>query len=536
MLSASEQQQWMMRLELRVSDRFHEVAESASEWLAQAGPDADPVLVRRMQLVRAAADTRRGRVEDGAARMRSIRDWAADHGEWYLQARAERQLGVLLRRAGEASGSLEHAVASVNLLVADAPAAVRADHQIGLADALSVSGSSSEAVVAYRSAVAQAAASGHVDLRLLALNNYAYTLYEMGSEAEAVELCDQMLAILAEHELGLPLHVLDTVANVYLAVGRPDDAEQLFAQVDLTDALPEDAAESWLTLARLRRERGDLEGAQDALDRCVRTCADHDLGDAEVRAMGEQAELFAAHAQFERAFELYKHFHERVLTQHAVEREARARMMQAIFETDRARRETARFREMSYRDALTQLYNRRYVDDHLTSLLDGVGEAGGLPTVTVAFVDLDHFKAVNDTCSHEVGDEVLRRVARLLEERAGEVADGFAARMGGEEFLVVLPAVAGGDALALLERVRADLEALEWDGLTRGVPVTASLGCATAAQDGSERLVLLSRADQRLYVAKRAGRNRVVTTDWALGDEADGCTDGGVLPSAAEVR
>src|SRR4051795_12563618 len=119
-----DEQTWMARLELRVSDRFHEVAESAAAWLEQAGPDADPVDVRRMQLVRAVADTRRGRIEDGAAQMRAIRDWAAERGERYLQARAERQLGVLLRRAGEASGSLEHAVSSVNLLQPDAGLAV----------------------------------------------------------------------------------------------------------------------------------------------------------------------------------------------------------------------------------------------------------------------------------------------------------------------------------------------------------------------------------------------------------------------------
>ncbi|GAB3589034.1 hypothetical protein GCM10027446_00350 [Angustibacter peucedani] len=520
----------MMHLELRVSDRFDEVAETAAGWLAQAGPDADPVQVRRMQLVRAVADARRGRLEDGAATMRGIRDWAHEQGEWYLQARAERQLGVLLRRAGEASGSLEHAVASVSLLAADAPVAIRADHQIGLADALSVSGSSAEAVAAYRAAVELGRRSGQVDLHLLALNNFAYTLYEIGSDQESVALCEQMLALLAEHDLELPLHVLDTVANAYLAVGRPDDAEQLFVRVDLAEAAPEDAAESWLTLARLRRDRGDLAGAQESLDRCVGTCADHDLGDVEVRAMGEQAELFAARGDFRAAFELYKQFHDRQLTQHAVEREARARMMQAIFETERARRESARFRELSYRDALTQLHNRRYVDDHLTSLLDALGQRGGPSSVAVAFVDLDHFKLVNDTCSHEVGDEVLRRVARLLAERAEEVPDGFAARMGGEEFLLVLPGIDAGAAPALLERVRVDVEALDWAGLTAGLPVTASLGGATAPQDGTERLVLLACADQRLYVAKRAGRNRVVTAAGVVGESPDD-----EVRSAAEV-
>ena len=142
----------MMRLELRVSERFEEVAATAAAWLQQVGADADPVDVQRVQPARAVADTRSGRIEDGAAQMRVIREWALERGERYLQARAERQLGVLLRRAGEGSASLEHAVTSVNLLGADAPVAVRADHQIGLADALCVSGSSVEAPAADRTA------------------------------------------------------------------------------------------------------------------------------------------------------------------------------------------------------------------------------------------------------------------------------------------------------------------------------------------------------------------------------------------------
>lgn len=532
MSSTNDELDWVLSLELQVSERFDETARVVGRWLADAGPDADPVLVRRMRLIRASVDTRLGRLEDGVAEMRDIRAWAAEHGEWYLHARAERLLGSLLRRAGESSGSLEHAVASVNLLAAEAPAAVRADHQIGLADALSVAGSSSEAVDAYRLAVQLAAASGRVDLHLLALNNYAYTLWETADDAGAVELCERMLALIAEHRLKLPLHVLDTVANAYLAVGRTHDAERLFAQVDLAGALPEDAAESWLTLARLRRHRGELDGAQAALAQCVRTCADHDLGDAEVRAMGEQAELFGARGQYQQAFELHKSFHERLLTQHAVDREARARMMQAIFETERARRESERFREMSYRDALTQLYNRRYVDDRLAALLDGVeGQYQG-SGLTVAFLDLDHFKVINDTCSHEVGDEVLRRVARLIDQRAAEVDGGFAARMGGEEFLLVLPGADPVLAATVLEHIRAELEALPWNGLTKGLPVTASLGSATAPEDGRERLVLLARADQRLYIAKRSGRNRVVSTG---GEPPMSAIQGDPPTSAAEV-
>jgi two-component system, cell cycle response regulator len=510
---------WMQRLELRVNHRFVEVAEAATRWLAQAQPEADAVLVRRMQLVLAVADTRRGRIENGAAVMRQIRDWAIEHDEGYLQARAERALGVLLRRAGEGATCLEHAVSSVRLLPADVDPAVRADHLIGLADALALCGSSEESIRRYREAATLLVLHGDPRLTLMCLNNLAYTMYEAGRLDEAVELCEEMQELTRTHGLGLPLHVLDTVANVYVAVGRLEAAERLFTMVDpAEDTAPEDVAESLLTLSRVRRSRGDLDGAQEALDRCDRACADHGLGGVEARALGERAELQAARGAYRLAFEQYRQFHERLLTQHAVEREARARMMQAIFETAEARRESARFREMSYRDALTGLYNRRYVDEHLAGVLETARHTD--EPLSVAFVDLDHFKRVNDTCSHEVGDEVLRRVAALLEQATGAIEGGVAARMGGEEFLLVLPRLGAAAAGTFLERLRSLVETVDWAGLTRSVPVTASVGCATSPVDGRERLILLARADRRLYAAKDAGRNRVVTAD---------------EPSAAEV-
>jgi two-component system, cell cycle response regulator len=125
-------------------------------------------------------------------------------------------------------------------------------------------------------------------------------------------------------------------------------------------------------------------------------------------------------------------------------RDARVRMLQAAFDSEEARKSSQLYREMALRDPLTALYNRRYVDQQLPLQL----QSGDHRVVSVAFIDLDHFKCVNDTLSHDTGDEVLRRIARLLEEAAEGV--GFAARMGGEEFLLVLP-VDLDEALAGIE-------------------------------------------------------------------------------------
>jgi diguanylate cyclase (GGDEF)-like protein len=199
----------------------------------------------------------------------------------------------------------------------------------------------------------------------------------------------------------------------------------------------------------------------------------------------------------------------------SAQRDARARAMQAMYEAGEARRQSRRYREMSLRDALTGLYNRRHIDEQLSALLS----PGSLPAapVSVALLDLDHFKRINDTFGHEVGDAVLRRVAALLQsavpaDGARVLGGSFAARMGGEEFLLVLADTEPGRAAALAEDLRTTIAGHPWADLTGEVPVTVSIGVTgTAASSSPTPADLLSRADAHLYRAKKLGRDRVVT-------------------------
>lgn len=143
-------------------------------------------------------------------------------------------------------------------------------------------------------------------------------------------------------------------------------------------------------------------------------------------------------------------------------------------------------------DALTGLPNRRAADDYLKVML------GGSSPVSIAIFDVDHFKRVNDTYGHGVGDEVLRQVASTLTSSAR--GGDFVARWGGEEFIAVVRAGADG-ARALAERVRSGVEQLS----SPAGKVTLSAGVARI-----HAIDEVSRADERLYEAKRAGRNCVV--------------------------
>ncbi|PWW23743.1 diguanylate cyclase (GGDEF)-like protein [Geodermatophilus normandii] len=164
--------------------------------------------------------------------------------------------------------------------------------------------------------------------------------------------------------------------------------------------------------------------------------------------------------------------------------------------------------EEAVRDPLTGLHNRRYLDRALEADLARRPRTGQL---SLLVVDVDHFKGVNDRFGHAAGDRVLTAVAGAL---SGAVRDGdTAARLGGEEFVVVLPGAGREQALVRAEQVRREVAAGRHllDGETVGV--TVSVGVAVCPADGTSAAALLEAADRALYTAKATGRDRVVAAE-----------------------
>jgi len=179
--------------------------------------------------------------------------------------------------------------------------------------------------------------------------------------------------------------------------------------------------------------------------------------------------------------------------------EEKARLLEML------RRQSAELDRLSREDALTGLFNRRHVDEALALEWERAARFGR--DLSVAIADVDHFKAVNDRFSHAAGDEVLRRVARILRE--GTRAVDVAGRWGGEEFVLLLVETPPDRAAHLCDKLRRAVEAHDWPAIAPGLAVTVSLGIAGNAQT-ADPAALLAAADARLYAAKRAGRNRVV--------------------------
>ena len=180
--------------------------------------------------------------------------------------------------------------------------------------------------------------------------------------------------------------------------------------------------------------------------------------------------------------------------------------------------------DISSKDPLTGLANRRSFEVALARELDRVARSGD-PALLLT-LDIDHFKRVNDGHGHGAGDEVLRRVARLL--RASCRDTDHVARMGGEEFAVLLPDTSEEGAGVLAEHLLQQVRALDLDTVVPGLRVTVSMGLAVVASGSDAPDDVMLRLDQALYAAKRAGRNCLqlaTTAAAASADAAAGAVD-----------
>ncbi|NVB82318.1 MAG: diguanylate cyclase [Kofleriaceae bacterium] len=164
---------------------------------------------------------------------------------------------------------------------------------------------------------------------------------------------------------------------------------------------------------------------------------------------------------------------------------------------------------MATTDGLTGLTNHRTFQARFEDLLQRAQRHGH--KVALLLCDVDHFKKVNDNYGHPIGDEVLRRVAKVLQEVPRKI--DIPARYGGEEFAVLLDNIDVTQAKAVAERIRIEISKVVVDTEKGPLSVTESIGVAAFPDDGRDRATLIERADLSLYHAKHTGRNRVVT--WA---------------------
>ncbi len=175
---------------------------------------------------------------------------------------------------------------------------------------------------------------------------------------------------------------------------------------------------------------------------------------------------------------------------------------------ERLRSSVAQSLELAITDPLTGLYNRRYMESHLGTLVEHAIQRR--KAISLMVIDIDFFKSVNDNHGHDVGDEVLKEFAGRIRENIRGI--DMACRMGGEEFVLVMPDTDMALAYTIAERLRQSIGGVPFDvNATSGaLSITISIGMSTLEREDDDADTLLKRADKALYRAKRDGRNRVV--------------------------
>lgn len=162
--------------------------------------------------------------------------------------------------------------------------------------------------------------------------------------------------------------------------------------------------------------------------------------------------------------------------------------------------------QLAFADALTGLPNRLALEGHIRRAHDHARATG--ETLAFAIADIDLFKLVNDRFGHATGDAVLREVGLIL--RSHFRFTDLAARLGGEEFAIVMPGLSRREAFNACQRLRRAVEEFDWSSITRGLKVTLSIGLTDSICESPEATLAL--ADRQMYRAKLEGRNRVRAT------------------------
>jgi diguanylate cyclase (GGDEF)-like protein len=281
--------------------------------------------------------------------------------------------------------------------------------------------------------------------------------------------------------------------QAHATLGNLDEAQRVGDEAleRLGDHMPRSRSQILGTLATALREGGRLEQAYDALFRSAEL---ERVAFSEISELQLDLEKATRRARAARRESEELAVKNRELADAQSELERRASKLEELQE---------QLIEQADRDWLTGLRNRRY----LARALGHTASEDLTAPFSVAVLDLDHFKQINDRFGHAAGDQVLVRVASLLGEATRDT--DVVVRSGGEEFLIVMPQTDAQAAGVCCERMRAAICDATWDEIDSELAVTASVGVAsTGASTAMEPLVKL--ADQRLYEAKHAGRNRVV--------------------------
>lgn len=313
---------------------------------------------------------------------------------------------------------------------------------------------------------------------------------------------------------GFPDYLLDAVGYSHASEipGAPDEFHRLVRCVSLSgrlvDAIQRPTDQNNLQL--IATQASEQLGIEEAPFREMMTQLNEDFTDAQAMFNTDLSDYSYSDSLMDSAKEMLMMMNLQTLQQ--------ADRLQETAEALESR--TRELEERSRRDGLTGLYNRAYLDQRLAHEFSMASERDW--SMTVMFVDLDHFKRVNDSYGHQAGDLVLQRAARALVEGTRE--DDIVARYGGEEFVIITPGHGENTARIIAERLVGSFRALR-HAVSEGTEITVTVSIGLAVLGEGEHFAsveqIVEAADKALYAAKHGGRNRFVVYSSRL-DDASG--------------
>jgi diguanylate cyclase (GGDEF)-like protein len=444
-------------------------------------------------------------------------------------------LGTAAYLAGDYASALEHHQASLTLReqIGDRSGAGYSLMNIGV-----IHGQTGdlERLLVYMARALEIHRSGDAQAARACLMNIGNAYTQLGQHERALEHLDLALESIGRASEHLDrAHCLRVIGETHR---RRGDAEQALSHfmhsLELTRRLGAHVfvPEILIDLGQLEIQLGDSCSGLAHLHEAVALAEDYDGREQAYSAHEALADAYEKQGDLSRALAHHRAFHSTWREVYGTETSVRIQNVRVRAEVQQTQREAEILREknealtradeekarlveqlriqaaelerQTREDALTGVFNRRHLDTVLDAEWERAVRFGR--ALTVAMLDVDHFKQVNDRFSHAVGDEVLRTVARILRENTRGV-DGVA-RYGGEEFCLVLVETRLEEGARLCDRLRGLIEAYDWSGVRPGLAVTVSAGVAGLHEADSPE-TLLAAADVRLYAAKHAGRNRV---------------------------
>jgi diguanylate cyclase (GGDEF)-like protein len=341
------------------------------------------------------------------------------------------------------------------------------------------------------------------DFTAQTLVNLAEALSGTGAHAKALETLDEALEMVrANKQTEGVVYCLLNAAKIELAQRHSTEA------IQYADAAIEAAQDADLKLLEFQcfEIKAQAYKQQNSFEQALTAFEEFHRLEKEVRDDAANRKMRVFNAQREA---------ERLRGEAKLEQLRNVELMQALEALEQANQakttllveleeKTSELELLVLQDPLTRLYNRRHLENYLTEEFSRA-TLGNHP-LPVAMLDVDDFKYVNDTFGHLIGDQVLQHLAGILHTvlRSSDMP----ARYGGEEFAFVLPRSTPQDALIVCERIRSTVEKYDWEAIQTGLKVTVSIGMVWDTNVANfEKLI--SRADDRLYEAKRYGKNLV---------------------------